>query len=105
MRTVAEVHPAPRGVASVAVARRVVPRLQTEMRARLDTQLVSRRLAESREKAKRLILAGAVRVDGQLALKPSDLVRDDSRIDVEASEKYVSRGGFKLEAALDTFRI
>jgi 23S rRNA (cytidine1920-2'-O)/16S rRNA (cytidine1409-2'-O)-methyltransferase len=75
------------------------------MRARLDTQLVSRRLAESREKAKRLILAGAVRVDGQLAHKPSDLVRDDSRIDVEASEKYVSRGGFKLEAALDTFHI
>lgn len=99
MRTVAE---AP---ASVAEAPRVAPRLQTDMRVRLDTQLVSRGLVESREKAKRLILAGAVRVDGQLAHKPSDLVEDDSRIDVEASEKYVSRGGFKLEGALDTFRI
>jgi 23S rRNA (cytidine1920-2'-O)/16S rRNA (cytidine1409-2'-O)-methyltransferase len=75
------------------------------MRVRLDTQLVSRGLAESREKAKRLILAGAVRVDGQLARKPSDLVEEDARIDVEASEKYVSRGGYKLEAALDAFNI
>ena len=75
------------------------------MRARLDTQLVARSLAESREKAKRLILAGAVRVDGQLAHKPSDLVGDDAALVVEAAEKYASRGGHKLEAALTAFHI
>ena len=75
------------------------------MRARLDIQLVARGLAESREKAKRLVLAGAVRVDGQLAHKASDLVGDDAALVVEAAEKYASRGGHKLEAALDAFQI
>ena len=75
------------------------------MRVRLDTQLVARGLVESREKAKRLILAGAVRVNGQLAGKPSDLVADDSRLEIQAAEKFVSRGGHKLEAALDAFHI
>jgi 23S rRNA (cytidine1920-2'-O)/16S rRNA (cytidine1409-2'-O)-methyltransferase len=75
------------------------------MRVRLDVQLVARGLAESREKAKRLILAGAVRVDGDLARKPSDLVEDNASLVVEAAEKYASRGGYKLEAALDTFDI
>jgi len=75
------------------------------MRARLDTALVARGLAPSREKAKRLILAGAVRVDGRRAAKASDLVNDAAALDVEAPEKYVSRGGYKLEAALDAFKI
>ena len=75
------------------------------MRDRIDTQLVARGLAESREKAKRFILAGAVRVNGQLAHKPSDLVAEDAVLLVEAAEKYASRGGFKLEAALDAFSI
>jgi 23S rRNA (cytidine1920-2'-O)/16S rRNA (cytidine1409-2'-O)-methyltransferase len=75
------------------------------MRARLDTQLVSRGLVSSREKAKRLILAGAVRVDGQLAGKASDLVDEQARLELQAGEKYVSRGGHKLEAALDAFKI
>ena len=75
------------------------------MRARLDTQLVARGLADSREQAKRLILAGAVRVDGQLAHKPSDLVGDDAVLAVEAAEKYASRGGHKLEAAFAAFPI
>jgi 23S rRNA (cytidine1920-2'-O)/16S rRNA (cytidine1409-2'-O)-methyltransferase len=75
------------------------------MRARLDTVLVARGLAESREKAKRLILAGHVRVDGQLVHKASDLVEETAGIILEATEKFVSRGGYKLEAALDTFRI
>ena len=80
-------------------------RLSIAMRLRLDTQLVSRGLAESREKAKRLILAGAVRVEGQRAHKPSDLVEEDAALAVEAAEKYVSRGGHKLEAALNAFHI
>ncbi len=72
---------------------------------RLDTLLVARGLASSREKAKRLILAGAVRVNGQLAGKPSDLVAQDATLEVHAAEKYVSRGGYKLEAALQAFHI
>ena len=60
---------------------------------------------ESREKAKRFILAGAVRVNGQLARKPSDLVTEDAVLVIEAAEKYASRGGHKLEAALDAFQI
>jgi 23S rRNA (cytidine1920-2'-O)/16S rRNA (cytidine1409-2'-O)-methyltransferase len=75
------------------------------MRVRLDTQLAARGLAPSREKAKRLILAGAVRVNGQVASKPSDLVEETAPLEVAAAEKYVSRGGHKLEAALDSFRI
>ncbi len=75
------------------------------MRARLDTLLVSRGLVESREKAKRLILAGAVRVNGQLAGKASELVTDDAKLELQATEKFVSRGGYKLEAALDAFHI
>ena len=75
------------------------------MRARLDTVLVARGLTESREKAKRLILAGAVRVNGQLAGKPSDLVAEDADLVLQASEKFVSRGGYKLEAALEAFHV
>jgi 23S rRNA (cytidine1920-2'-O)/16S rRNA (cytidine1409-2'-O)-methyltransferase len=75
------------------------------MRVRLDTRLAALGLAESREKAKRLILAGAVRVNGQRAGKPSDLVDETAVPVVEAAEKYVSRGGYKLEAALAAFQI
>jgi len=75
------------------------------MRARLDTVLVDRGLAESREKAKRLILAGAVRVNGQLAGKASELVTDDAKLELQAAEKFVSRGGYKLEAGLAAFHI
>jgi 23S rRNA (cytidine1920-2'-O)/16S rRNA (cytidine1409-2'-O)-methyltransferase len=74
-------------------------------RQRLDTLLVARGLAASREQAKRLILAGAVRVDGRPARKPGDLASPEARLEVQTSEKYVSRGGYKLEAALETFHI
>ena len=59
-------------------------------------------LTESREKAKRLIMAGKVRVNDQVARKPSDQVKPEDRIEVEEPEKFVSRGGFKLEKALET---
>src|SRR5882724_5512575 len=75
------------------------------MRTRLDIQLVARGLADSREKAKRFILAGAVRVNGQLAHKPSDLVDKDAALVVEAVDKYASRGGHKLQTALDAFHV
>jgi 23S rRNA (cytidine1920-2'-O)/16S rRNA (cytidine1409-2'-O)-methyltransferase len=60
---------------------------------------------ESREKAQALILAGKVLLDGQRADKPGRMVSEASRISVEQPLKYVSRGGLKLEAALDHFRI
>jgi 23S rRNA (cytidine1920-2'-O)/16S rRNA (cytidine1409-2'-O)-methyltransferase len=75
------------------------------MRERLDIRLMACGLAASREKAQRLILAGAVRVNGQRAAKASDLVDDQATLEVEAPEKYVSRGGHKLEAPLDRFGI
>ena len=57
------------------------------MRARLDTELVARGLTTSREQAKRLILAGAVRINGQVAGKPSDMVEDAAVLTVDAAEK------------------
>ena len=72
---------------------------------RLDQALVSRGLSESREKAQRAILAGHARINGQLAHKASDKVRDSDKIELTQTEKFVSRGGFKLEHALDHFKI
>ncbi|MBO4796046.1 MAG: TlyA family rRNA (cytidine-2'-O)-methyltransferase, partial [Verrucomicrobia bacterium] len=74
-------------------------------RQRLDIVLAERGLAESREKAKVAILAGKVTVNGHTAHKPSDWVHDGDDIQVTAPEKYVSRGGFKLEHALDSFAL
>lgn len=70
---------------------------------RLDQQLVDLGLAESREKAQRAILAGQVRLNGQVADKPGRKTRPDDRIELEHGERYVSRGGHKLEAALRVF--
>lgn len=72
---------------------------------RLDLELVERGLAESRNRAQRLIMAGQVRVNGQLAIKSSQSVATDDRIEVERGPKYVSRGGQKLEAALQAFPV
>src|SRR3954453_21163516 len=72
---------------------------------RLDQALVDRGLCESREKAKRAILAGQVRVNAQVARKPSDSVREDDQLSLDAPEKFVSRGGFKLEHALAHFNL
>jgi len=72
---------------------------------RLDLLLVERGLVESREKARALILAGQVSVDGQRADKPGHLVPVECRLELAARLPYVSRAGKKLEAALDAFRI
>jgi len=72
---------------------------------RLDQAMVERGLCESREKAKRAILAGEVRVNGQLARKASDAVEEADELALAAPEKYVSRGGYKLEHALDHFHL
>ena len=75
------------------------------VRFRLDQVLVERGLCESREKAKRAVMAGQVRVNGQTAHKPSDTVRDSDVVEVAGGEKFVSRGGQKLEHALEHFRL
>lgn len=71
-------------------------------RKRLDLVLVERGLAESRQKAQAMILAGEVQVDGKRAEKAGQSVDDSCGIEVHSRlQKYVSRGGFKLEGALD----
>jgi len=72
---------------------------------RLDQWLVENGLCESREKAQRLILAGEVRLNGHRADKASIAVKPEATVEVQAQERYVSRGGYKLEAALATFHI
>src|SRR5579872_5366554 len=75
------------------------------VRNRLDQALVERGLCESREKARRAIMAGQVTINQQPARKPSDTVRAGDRLAVGAGEKYVSRGGLKLEHALQYFHV
>jgi len=74
-------------------------------KVRLDTLLVEKGLAESRTKAQALIMAGQVRVDGQVVIKPATSVAAEAGITVDSGPKYVSRGGEKLEAALDAFGV
>lgn len=74
-------------------------------RERLDRWMVEHAHAESREKAQALIMAGSVLVNGQKATKPGQPVADGARIEVLGKLKYVSRGGLKLEGALQHFAI
>jgi 23S rRNA (cytidine1920-2'-O)/16S rRNA (cytidine1409-2'-O)-methyltransferase len=75
------------------------------VKLRLDRLLVERGLAESREKAQALIMAGEVRVNGQKGAKPGQMVADDAEVEVLARPPFVSRGGVKLQAALNHFAI
>jgi 23S rRNA (cytidine1920-2'-O)/16S rRNA (cytidine1409-2'-O)-methyltransferase len=70
---------------------------------RLDQALVERGLCESRERAKRAILAGQVRINSRPARKSSDSVGPGDALTLDAGERYVSRGGYKLEHALHHF--
>jgi len=70
---------------------------------RVDQALVERGLCESREKAKRAVMAGQVLVNGRPARKPSDSVAAGDQLALAAPEKFVSRGGHKLEHALEHF--
>mgnify|MGYP000203412851 CR=1 FL=1 len=72
---------------------------------RLDQALVNRGLCASRDKAVRAVMAGQVRVNGHPARKPSDPVRPSDALELLAPEKYVSRGGQKLEHALAHFAL
>lgn len=71
-------------------------------KVRLDNLVHSRGLAESREKARAMIIAGEVRVAGSQVVKPGTQVEDSTEISVDSRrQKYVSRGGFKLEGAIE----
>lgn len=75
------------------------------MKTRLDQAIVDCGLCESREKAKRAILAGKVKINGQRAHKASDTVREGDQVSLDTPDKFVSRGGHKLEHALNHFQI
>jgi 23S rRNA (cytidine1920-2'-O)/16S rRNA (cytidine1409-2'-O)-methyltransferase len=80
--------------------------LSPAARQRLDRELVRRGLAASREEAQTAIAAGVVLVAGSIADKPSRMVSSaDSLIIAAPPNRFVSRGGIKLEAALDTFAV
>lgn len=74
-------------------------------RERADALLVSRGLCDSREQAKRMILAGEVSTGTTIVAKPSTKLLIDAEISIKEKPKYVGRGGFKLEGALDSFHI
>ena len=74
-------------------------------RKRLDDLLVEGGFFDSREKAQRSIMAGLVTVGGRRMEKPGTLVASDRPIEVSGGEKFVGRGGLKLEAALDAFGV
>jgi 23S rRNA (cytidine1920-2'-O)/16S rRNA (cytidine1409-2'-O)-methyltransferase len=72
---------------------------------RIDNLLVARGLFESRESAQRSIMAGEIRIGDQVAAKASQLVDPDASVTVAEAQRYVGRGGQKLEGALDHFEI
>lgn len=72
---------------------------------RLDVWLVERGLVESRARAQALILAGRVRVNGEVVARPAARVADEAVVQIEAGPRFVSRGGEKLEAALKAFSL
>jgi len=75
------------------------------MRERLDKVIKQRRLIRSRSRAQRVIEAGRVTVDGQVITRPGHPIDPEAQIVILSRERYVSRAGEKLEAALKRFRI
>ncbi len=75
------------------------------VKTRLDVLLVERGLAESRAKAQALIMAGQVRVNGEVSLKSGTTVPSNTKLEVDSGPRFVSRGGEKLDAALEAFAI
>ena len=77
----------------------------TKRKERADKVIVSRGLAESRQQAQALIMAGLVFSEGQRIEKPGQRIENDQEILVKEKMPYVSRGGLKLAEALDVFNI
>jgi 23S rRNA (cytidine1920-2'-O)/16S rRNA (cytidine1409-2'-O)-methyltransferase len=80
-------------------------KMASSKRVRLDKLLVDSGYFDSRQRAQRAILAGEILVAERVFDKPGSLVLPDAAIRVTAAERYVSRGGYKMEAALDRFGI
>lgn len=74
-------------------------------KTRLDVLLTQKGLADSRNKAQALIMAGKVRVNGQVLTKAGTQVLVDADVTIDSGLPYVSRGGIKLAAALDHFAV
>ena len=72
---------------------------------RIDSLLLERGLVESQAKAQALIMAGEVVVDGKTVTKSGTLVADEAAIDIAKPPPFVSRGGLKLDYALDRFQL
>lgn len=72
---------------------------------RLDLLMLERGLVDSQEKARTAVMAGSVLVDERPAVKPASLVNEDASLRLLTGPRYASRGGEKLEHALDIFRI
>ena len=72
---------------------------------RLDVLLVERGLADSRTLAQRLVMAGQVRVNGEVVLRVAANLPPDVQLEIEQGPRFVSRGGEKLEAALQAFAV
>lgn len=87
---------------SVGMSRRLIGLMKKE---RLDMLLVARGLSESREQAKRLVLAGKVKCGDRVLDKPSTKIDCDASLEVKEPPRFVGRGGFKMEGALDQFGI
>ncbi len=81
------------------------PTTHNPNKQRLDTLLADRELVDSREQAKRLILAGEVLVNGEPYSKPGQSVSVNANIEIKQPLRYVSRGGLKLEKAIQVFDI
>ena len=92
------------GGALPGIAKRRVMRFPWVVQ-RLDQVMVERGLCESRTQAQRFIMAGQVRVNGHPAIKASDRVRETDGIELLAADRYVSRGGHKLEHGLTEFGV
>jgi len=74
-------------------------------KTRLDLYLAENKLAESRSAAQRMVMAGSVRINGQVALKPSVNVSSGDVVSIDQPPLFVSRGGEKLQGALEAFHI
>jgi 23S rRNA (cytidine1920-2'-O)/16S rRNA (cytidine1409-2'-O)-methyltransferase len=72
---------------------------------RIDSLLVEKGLVESRAKAQALIMAGEVKVEGKAAIKPGTLVTEEAAITILQPPPFVSRGGIKLDHALERFQL
>lgn len=82
-----------------------IPKKTKSEKVRLDVLIVERGMAPSREKAQALLLAGEVRVDGQIAAKPGMQVARHANVECIGRLQYVGRGGLKLEGALEDFQL